>query len=118
MVSFILTVGVMYGQDISDVSQSSNGWLIALNEQNNEISRMGISDGDELSGFSSTIIVVTQKNGWVIVYNQKFVEISRMGISDGDRVKNVSGNNIIVKQNNGWVITYDKNFKEISRRGE
>ena len=107
-----------YGQDISDVSQSSNGRLTVSDSQNSEISYKYISDGDELSGFSSNIIVVTSKNGRVTVYDQKFSEISYKYISDDDRVKNVNGNNIIIKSKNGRVTTYDKKFSEISYRYE
>lgn len=107
---------VSLGQDISDVSQSKSGRLTVLDSKNHEISYKYISSGDELSGFSSTIIVITSKSHRVTVYNQKFSEISYKYISDGDYVKNVSGNNIIIKSKGGRITIYDKNFHEISYR--
>jgi hypothetical protein len=50
-----MTVNPMYGQDIADVQQRSDRTLIADNSENREIPRMSMSDGDDLSGISSTI---------------------------------------------------------------
>ena len=116
--AFFLTISVTYGQDIADVQQRSDRTLIAFDSENREISRMNITEYEDLSGFSSTIIVVTRKDNTVIVYNQEFREISRMNITDNERVKNVSGNNFIIKRKDGTVITYDKDCREISRRNE
>jgi hypothetical protein len=77
-----------------------------------------LGSGENLSGFSNYIVVVTRSSGTVICYDQNFREISRMSLGSGEFVKNVSGNNIIVKRPSGTVITYDKNFREISRRSE
>ncbi len=118
LIACILTISVTYGQDISDVSQSSSGLLTVLDSKNNELSRKYISDGDELSGFSSNIIVIKYKSGLVTVLDQKCNEISRMYISDGDKVKNVSGNNFVTRYKSGLVVTYDKKCNEISRRYE
>jgi hypothetical protein len=113
-----LTTILSYGQDISDVEQRSSGTIITLKSNGSEISRMSLSSGESLSGFSNYIVVVTRSSGTVICYDQNFREISRMSLSSGEFVKNVSGNNIIVKRPSGTVITYDKNFREISRRSE
>ena len=107
-----------FGQVISDVTQSGSGRLTVRDEKNNEIASKYISSDDELSGFSSSIIVVTSSNRRVSVYDQKFNEISSKYISGGERVKNVTGNNIIIKYETGRVVTYDKRFNEISHRYE
>lgn len=96
LIAFVLTTSVTYGQDIADVQQRSDGTLIVFNSENREISRMNITDRDDLSGFSSTIIVVTREDNTVIVYNQESREISRMNISDNERVKNVRDRKSVV----------------------
>ena len=116
--AFALTTTLSFSQDISDVSQSSNGRLTVRDDKNNEISAKYIGDSDELCGFSSNIIVVKSSNGRVTIYDQKFNEISAKYIGDSDRVKNVNGNNIIIKSSNGRITTYDKKFNEISARYE
>jgi hypothetical protein len=107
-----------YSQNISDVSQTSNNELIVRDASNNRISSKYISSGDELAGFSSTIIVIKTSNNEVIVYNEKWDRISSKYISSGDMVKNVNGNNIIIKTSNKEVITYNKNWDRISSRYE
>ncbi len=116
--AFVLTSILSYAQDISDVSQSSSGLLTVRDAKNNQISSKYISSGDELSGFSSNIIVVKSSSNLVTVYDQKFNQITSKYISDGDRVKNVNGNNIIIKSKSGLVTTYDKKFNQISSRYE
>ena len=113
--AFTLITGMSFCQDISDISQSGN-LLTVRDERNNEISRRYINSEDELSGFSSTIVVIRSGN-LVYVFDQKFNEISRRYINSDDKVKNVNGNNIIIKAGN-LITTYDKNWSEISRRYE
>ncbi len=107
-----------FSQDISDVSQSSNGKLIVRDSKNTEISWKWLESGDELSGFSSYIVVIKTKSNKVKVYDQKLKEISWKWIESGDIVKNVNGNNILIRTKQGKIITYDKNLKEISWRWE
>ena len=115
LVTFILTTCLSYSQEISDVSISGTV-LTVRDENNNVISNYILSYGDELCGFSSTIIVI--KNQTVVrVYDQKFNSISNHILSYGDKVKNVSGNNIIVKNGN-VITTYDKKFNVVSTRIE
>ena len=116
--AFVLVTILSFGQNISDVSQSSSGRLTVRDERNKEISSKYIPKGAELCGFSSHIIVIISSSRRVTVYDQKFKEISSKYIGVGDRVKNVTGNNIIIKTKNGRVITYGNKFKEISSRYE
>jgi hypothetical protein len=107
-----------YSQNISDVSQTNSNELIVRDIKNNRISSKYISSGDELSGFSSTIIVIKTSSKEVIVYDEKWNRISSKYISSGDIVKNVNGNNIIIKTSSKEVITYDKKWNRISSRYE
>jgi hypothetical protein len=112
---FALTTIFTFGQDISDVSQSGNT-LTVRDEKNNYISSKSVSRSDELSGFSSTIIVI-RSGSTLTVYDKKFNYISSKTIGSNDRVKNVSSNNIIIKSGN-TVTTYDKKINYISSRTE
>lgn len=116
--SILLTSLASFGQDIADVSLSKSNELVVRDSKNNRISAKYIAVGDELSGFSSNIIVVTTKFHEVIVYDQKFQRIAAKYIGDNDFVKNVTGNNIIVKTKTNEVITYDKKFTRLSSRYE
>lgn len=116
--AFVLTTIFSYGQDIADISKSSDGKLTVWNSRYNEISHKYIYDGDKLSGFSPEIIVVTSKDNRVKIYDQKFSEISNKYLYDGDYVKNVCGNNIVIKNKNGLVTIYDIKFSERSHRYE
>jgi hypothetical protein len=111
-----LTTILSYGQDIADISKSSYGRLTVWNSKYSEIAHKYIFEGDELSGFSPEIIVVTSKDNRVTIYDQKFSEIARKYLYDGDRVKNVCGNNIVIKSKNGLVTIYDIKFNERSHR--
>lgn len=113
-----LTTILSFGQDIADISKSSDGRLTVWNSNYSEISRKYIFDGDELSGFSPEIIVVTSKDNRVTIYDQKFNEISHKYLYDGDSVKNVCGKNIVIKNKNGLMTIYDIKFSEISHRYE
>jgi hypothetical protein len=114
--SLAITTILSFGQDIADISNSSDGRLTVWNSNYNEISHKYIFDGDKLSGFSPEIIVVTSKDNRLTIYDQKFNEISRKYLYDGDSVKNVCGNNIVIKSKNGLVTIYDKKFSEKSHR--
>lgn len=103
-------------QDISDVKQIGST-IITLTSNGSEIGRRTLNDRESLSGFSTSIVVITYDNRTAICCDQKFKEISRMTLNDGDIVKNVNGDNILIKRS-GIVITYDKYFKEVSRRNE
>ena len=115
LITFVLTTSVTYGQDIADVTRSGNT-LTALDDKNSQISSKYFGTDDELSGFSSYIIVIRSGNT-VTVYNQKFDQISSKYFGSEDKVKSVTGNNINIKSGN-TVTTYDKNFNQISSRYE
>ena len=111
-----LTTILSYGQDIADISKSSDGKLTVWNSNYSEIAHKYLFEGDELSGFSPELIVLTSKDSRVTIYDQKFNEISRKYLYDGDRVKNVCGDNIVIKNKNGLMTIYDMNFREKSHR--
>jgi hypothetical protein len=113
--AFALTTCLTFGQDISDVSQSGT-LLTVRNEKNSQISSKYIGNSDELSGFSSMIIVI-KSGSLVTVYDQKFNQISSKYIGNSDKIKNVNGNNIIIKSGS-LVTTYDKKWNQISSRYE
>lgn len=116
--TLVLTTISSYGQDIADVSLSSDGRLTIWNSKSSEINHKYIYDGDQLAGYSPNIIVITSDNNRVTVYDQNFIEIAHKYFYDGDKVKNVCGNDIIIKSKNGCVTIYDVNFNEISHRYE
>ena len=109
---------LLFGQDIADISKSSDGRLTVWNSKYSEISRKYTFDGDELSGFSPEIIVITSKDKRVTIYDQNFSEISYKYLYEGDRVKNVCGDNIVIKNKNGLMTIYDIKFSEKSHRYE
>ena len=116
--TLIFTTALAYSQDIVDVSQTSDGRLKVWNSQYSEIAHKYLFAGDQLSGFSPEIIVVTSKDNRVTVYDQKFNEIAHKYLFDGDNVKHVCGNYIIIKSNNGLLTIYDSKFNIGSHRYE
>lgn len=118
MAAFAVFSLASYSQNISDISKTRSNELIVRDVSNNRISSKYISSGDELAGFSSSIIVIRTSSNEVIVYDEKWNRISNKYISSNDMVKNVNGNNIIIKTSSKEVITYDKKWNRISSRYE
>ena len=114
----IFTTAFAYSQDVVDVSQSSGGKLTVWNAGYNEIAHKYLFEGDQLSGFSPEIIVVSSKDNRVTVYDQKFTELAHKYFFDGDTVKHVCGNYIIIKSKNGLLTIYDSKFNAGSHRYE
>ena len=114
---FLLSVALS-AQDIADVSVSGSGRVTVRDANNNEIATRYLGNGEELAGFSSTIVVVQSSSGRVTVYNQKFEEIASHYLGNGERIKAVTGNYVIIKSSSGRVTTYDRKFQEISSRYE
>ena len=112
LIVFVLSVSVTYGQDIADVSQTEQSYIVRDANSNHISSRPRSSD--ELCGFSSTLIVV-QSQQYFYVYDQKFNLISSRQKNSDEKFKNVSGNYIIIKSGQ-YTITYDKDFKHVSSR--
>jgi hypothetical protein len=105
-------------QNISYVSLIQNNRVTAYNSASQEISYKYLTGGDELAGFSTTLIVIKSTNGRVTVYDQKFNAISYKYINSNDYVKAINGDYIIIKNSNRRVTIYDKNFYEVSYRYE
>lgn len=110
--AFLLTVSVTYGQDIADVSETAQYFLVR-DAKNNQLSYKQ-KNNEELCGFSSTIIVLKSAM-YFVVYDQEFKQISYKQRNSEDKVKGVAGNTIVIKSGQ-YTITYDKDFKQISSR--
>ena len=75
-----------------------------------------LSSGAELSGFSSTIIAITNGSR-VEIYGADGRLKTYFSLSSGAFVKNVAGSNIMVK-NGSRIETYDKDGRLVTYRSE
>jgi hypothetical protein len=118
VIIFMITSLALSAQNIADVKQIGSSTLVTMKSNGAEISRRTLNNYETLSGYSSSIVVITVDKRTAICYDENFKELSRRTLNDGDFVKSVSGENIIIKTSMNVVITYDKNFRELSRRND
>lgn len=113
-----LTISAYSSQaQICDVTQSGHQ-LEVFNCSGSRTTTKLLFDGDLLSGFSESIIVVKSNAGLVTVYDAKFSTLATKYLFDGDNIKAIAGNNIIVRSSNGLITYYDKDFNRLGTRYE
>jgi hypothetical protein len=116
--NIILFVAAFTAQaQICDVAQSGQQ-LQVFNCSGSRTTTKLLFEGDLLSGFSESIIVVKSNTGLVKVYDAKFSTLASKYLFDGDAIKAIAGNNIIVKSSNGLITFYDKDFNRLGSRYE
>ena len=114
MATMLLTFGAVNAQ-IGDCSVK--GSRVEIYDANGRYkTSFGLSSGTELSGFSSTIIAITNRSR-VEIYDADGRYKTSFGLSSGAFVKKVAGSNIMVK-NGSRIETYDKDGRYVTSRSE
>jgi hypothetical protein len=112
--AFWMVLGTLHAQ-IGDCSVKSS-YVEIYDSEGKYKTRFSISSSAELSGFSSTFIVVTS-GSYAEIYDHEGKYKTRFSLPSNGYVKGVVGNSILVKSGS-YIETYDKEGKYVSRRME
>ncbi len=117
LITILILAAFAADAQICDVTQSGHQ-LEVFNCSGSRTTTKLLFEGDLLSGFSESIIVVKSNTGLVKVYDAKFSTLASKYLFDGDAIKAIAGNNIIVRSSNGLITYYDKDFNRLGSRYE